>query len=161
MRLFAIVAISCLPICAISQTVDDGLNLEDGFSLTPNLDTDGFTDEGELIDDGLGEIEEIDQPDAAAGTGAVLRGLDRVSGELTDIEFTNQETQIFERLNVKLTECRFPVDNPSGDAYAFLVIDDGTGGKPIFEGWMVASSPALNALDHPRYDLWVLRCTTS
>ncbi|MGB0800115.1 MAG: DUF2155 domain-containing protein, partial [Planktomarina sp.] len=28
-------------------------------------------------------------------------------------------------------------------------------------GWMVASSPALNALEHPRYDIWVLRCKTS
>jgi len=25
---------------------------------------------------------------------------------------------------------------------------------------MIASSPALNALDHPRYDVWVMRCTT-
>jgi len=32
--------------------------------------------------------------------------------------------------------------------------------KPVFKGWMIASSPALNALDHPRYDVWVLRCIT-
>ncbi|MEZ5716636.1 MAG: DUF2155 domain-containing protein [Paracoccaceae bacterium] len=31
---------------------------------------------------------------------------------------------------------------------------------PIFTGWMVASSPALNAMDHRRYDVWVLRCIT-
>jgi hypothetical protein len=29
---------------------------------------------------------------------------------------------------------------------------------PVFSGWMVASSPALSALDHPRYDVWVLNC---
>jgi hypothetical protein len=26
---------------------------------------------------------------------------------------------------------------------------------------MVASSPALSALDHPRYDVWVMRCSSS
>ncbi|MGB1970407.1 MAG: DUF2155 domain-containing protein, partial [Paracoccaceae bacterium] len=30
-----------------------------------------------------------------------------------------------------------------------------------FMGWMVASSPALNPLDHRRYDVWVLRCAMS
>ena len=32
--------------------------------------------------------------------------------------------------------------------------------QTIFSGWMLASSPALNALEHPRYDVWVLRCIT-
>ena len=27
-----------------------------------------------------------------------------------------------------------------------------------FTGWMFASSPALNALEHPVYDVWVLDC---
>jgi hypothetical protein len=26
---------------------------------------------------------------------------------------------------------------------------------------MIASSPAISALDHPRYDVWVLRCIIS
>lgn len=32
--------------------------------------------------------------------------------------------------------------------------------SPAFSGWMVASSPALSALEHPRYDVQVLRCLT-
>ncbi|MGB0439332.1 MAG: DUF2155 domain-containing protein [Paracoccaceae bacterium] len=32
---------------------------------------------------------------------------------------------------------------------------------PVFEGWIIASSPALNAMDHARYDVWVLRCNTA
>jgi len=31
---------------------------------------------------------------------------------------------------------------------------------PDFDGWMIASAPALNALDHARYDVWVMRCKT-
>ena len=30
---------------------------------------------------------------------------------------------------------------------------------PRFSGWMFASSPALSALDHPRYDVWVVSCS--
>jgi hypothetical protein len=30
----------------------------------------------------------------------------------------------------------------------------------IFAGWMFASSPALNALEHPVYDVWVIDCRT-
>lgn len=33
-------------------------------------------------------------------------------------------------------------------------------GKNIFRGWMFASSPALNALEHPVYDVWVIDCKT-
>ncbi|MEX0645333.1 MAG: DUF2155 domain-containing protein [Parvularculaceae bacterium] len=30
----------------------------------------------------------------------------------------------------------------------------------IFAGWMFASSPALNPLEHPIYDVWVIDCKT-
>lgn len=30
----------------------------------------------------------------------------------------------------------------------------------IFSGWMFASSPALNPLEHPVYDVWVIDCRT-
>lgn len=33
-------------------------------------------------------------------------------------------------------------------------------GENIFRGWMFASSPALNALEHPVYDVWVIDCRT-
>lgn len=29
---------------------------------------------------------------------------------------------------------------------------------PLFSGWMFASSPGLSALEHPVYDVWVIRC---
>ena len=28
----------------------------------------------------------------------------------------------------------------------------------LFSGWMFASSPALSALEHPVYDVWVIDC---
>ena len=95
------------------------------------------------------------------GVGAVLRALDKVSGETADLELpAGYSGQIF-GLEVGLTECRYPAGNPAGDAFAYLVIRDIDHNSAAFAGWMVASSPALNALDHSRYDVWVLRCMTS
>lgn len=31
----------------------------------------------------------------------------------------------------------------------------------LFTGWMFASSPAINALEHPVYDVWVMDCKIS
>ncbi len=96
-----------------------------------------------------------------SGSGAVLRGLDRLSGDLSDLEIEAGRTKRLGRLAITLSDCRYPVNNPAGDAFAYLVIDDTAMGTPLFSGWMFASSPALNALDHMRYDIWVLRCSTA
>ncbi|WP_252731378.1 DUF2155 domain-containing protein [Lentibacter algarum] len=94
------------------------------------------------------------------GTGAVLRGLDKVSGKTTDIELANGTTTEYGRLVISLGECRYPEGNASGDAYAFLTVRDKGATENAFSGWMVASAPSLNALDHSRYDVWVTRCKT-
>ena len=97
---------------------------------------------------------------AGTGTGAVLRTLDKLSGNVIDVEMVSGQTMGYGPLEVTLMECRYPAANPSGDAFAHLVIETSTGAS-VFDGWMVASAPALSALDHPRYDIWVLRCIRS
>ena len=96
---------------------------------------------------------------ATRAEGAVLRGLDRVNGQFEDYELQAGGTAALGPLSITLLECRYPADNPAGDAFAHLNI--AAGAETLFRGWMLASSPALNAMDHPRYDVWVLRCTTS
>lgn len=91
---------------------------------------------------------------------AILRGLDKVDGSLTDIELATGQSHNYGRLNITLGECRYPEGNPSGNAYAMLTIHEQGTEAPIFSGWMIAATPALNALDHARYDVWVLRCKT-
>jgi len=90
--------------------------------------------------------------------GAILRALDTSTGKLLDIDIGTGQTLKFERLEITLSDCRYPEENPSSDAFAYLTIRDIRETDPRFEGWMVASSPALSAMDHPRYDVWVLRC---
>ncbi|MCD9147542.1 DUF2155 domain-containing protein [Pseudophaeobacter sp. MA21411-1] len=98
---------------------------------------------------------------AERGVAAVLRGLDKVNGHNIDVDIpTGGSAEVF-GLIVTLTECRYPVANPTGDAFAYLTIRDPQNGEVFFDGWMIASSPALSALDHARYDVWVIRCKSS
>lgn len=101
------------------------------------------------------------QQQTESASGAVLRGLDKISGKVVDIELPAGRTVQFDRLTITLTECRFPAGNPAGNAYAGLqIIEDGRN-EVVFSGWMIASAPALSAMEHARYDVWVMRCTTS
>jgi hypothetical protein len=88
-----------------------------------------------------------------------IRVLDKQTGALTDLELARGEAEVVGRLTVGLSDCRYPVENPASDAWAHLLITDSAApGAPVFAGWMLATSPALNALDNPRYDVWVLGC---
>lgn len=92
------------------------------------------------------------------GQSVQLRALDTITGLVEDIELAVGDTTVYERLMISVKECRYPSGNISADAFAYLVIRDVRQTLPAFEGWMIASSPALSALEHPRYDVWVLRC---
>ena len=95
---------------------------------------------------------------------AVLRGVDKITAAVTDIEAPLDEQVMFGTLEIVVRSCnkRPPVEPP--EVSVFLEITDTPPqGDPnrIFTGWMFASSPALNALEHPVYDVWVIDCKTS
>ena len=104
---------------------------------------------------------EAPQIEVMAGLGAELRILDKLTGAVTDLSLQQGETAQLGFLSVGLIECRYPTDNPFGDAFAYLHVQDRKEDVELFSGWMLASAPALNAMDHPRYDVWALRCITS
>jgi hypothetical protein len=62
------------------------------------------------------------------------------------------EADITEPLE-QLQEQRRPIDDRRNDGFG-----SGEEGTRLFSGWMFASNPALNALDHPVYDVWVIDC---
>ena len=95
----------------------------------------------------------------AVAPAATLRALDKVSGDVTDLAMVVGDVAEVGRLSVRLGACRYPPENIQGEAYAWLDIFENE--ASVFSGWMIASSPALNALDHARYDVWVLRCNNS
>jgi hypothetical protein len=96
--------------------------------------------------------------DMTAAQGGTLRFLDKVTGQVADLSLSRGQSVTQGRLTVQLDECRYPKDNPAADAQAHLTILDTAAAQPLFSGWMLASSPALSAMDHPRYDIWVLSC---
>jgi hypothetical protein len=133
-----------------------GIVFDDGTVLDPFAPAEPPPPGSMVGDDVLTVAEDV----VATGTGAVLKGLDKLAGTVEDMTLANGDTAGLGWLQITLGECRYPVDNPSGDAYAWLVIREEAGEAPIFEGWMIASSPGLNALAHARFDVWVINCTT-
>lgn len=103
--------------------------------------------------------ESVTRERVTSAPGAVLRGLDKLSGTHRDLELKVGESASMGRLQVTLGDCRYPSDNPAGDAFAYVVVREAGQDDPVFQGWMIATAPALNAMEHPRYDLWVIRCT--
>lgn len=99
--------------------------------------------------------------EVASASAGELRILDKLTGAVTDVSLELGQTARLGFLAVRLNECRFPLENPSGDAFAQLLVSDSKENDTLFSGWMLASAPALNAMDHPRYDVWALRCITS
>ncbi|MBM1631721.1 DUF2155 domain-containing protein [Sulfitobacter mediterraneus] len=99
--------------------------------------------------------------EVTSASGGVLRALDKVSGQTTDIDIGVGNAVRFGNLQIVMADCRYPAGNPSGNAYAALEISEAGKAGTLFSGWMIASAPALSALEHARYDVWVIRCTTS
>ena len=95
----------------------------------------------------------IEAPD-----GAVIRGLDKIKNAVDEVELAPGETIDYDRLKVTLLACRYPEGKENAEAFARIRIEDTLNPEMAFDGWMFASSPALNAFDHPRYDVWVVRC---
>jgi hypothetical protein len=97
-------------------------------------------------------------PEFTESDGASLRFLDKLTSETGDVTLSRGQSAKFGRLLVQLDSCRYPTGNPASDSEAHLTILEETTQSTLFTGWMLASSPALSALDHPRYDVWVLSC---
>lgn len=92
---------------------------------------------------------------------AVLQGLDKVTARVERIEAPVGHKVSFGALEIIVRACRKrPPEDPPEKA-AFLEIWEvkaGEAAASLFKGWMFASSPALSALEHPVYDVWVLDC---
>ena len=95
------------------------------------------------------------------GEGAVLQGLDKVTARISEIIVRLDEPVRFGTLEITVRAChRTPPEEPPESA-AFLDIWEvrrGEAAESLFRGWMFASSPALSALEHPVYDVWMLDC---
>lgn len=101
-------------------------------------------------------------PSFAAQRGAAeLRAIDKLTGKVETFDVQVGHETRFRRLVIRVDACETRQGAIRPEAAAFLEIFDsqlGPSKSRVFSGWMFASSPALSALDHPRYDVWVLGC---
>jgi len=106
-------------------------------------------------------VRTVNDEDTVQAGVATLRGLDTLNGVARDLRLPVGATVEFGHLEITVDICRVPRADPAADAFAFLRVRDVRETEPRFSGWMFASSPALSALDHPRYDVWVVSCSSS
>lgn len=92
---------------------------------------------------------------------AVFSALDKVTATIKTLEVPINETAQFGALKVTPRVCysRPPTEQPK--TTSFVEVDevglDGTE-KRVFNGWMFAQSPGLNAVEHPVFDVWLTDC---
>jgi hypothetical protein len=102
---------------------------------------------------------------------AIVQALDKVTAETLRFEVTVDRPVRYKSLVFRLNGCETEaVDEPLKEAVAHLSVTSQPKAQPgrvapqaaqVFRGWMFASSPGLNPLEHPVYDAWLIACKTS
>ncbi len=95
------------------------------------------------------------------GTAANLQGMDKVTARISSFEAAIGEVVRYGNLEIVVRACRKRPPEEQPESAAYLEIHEIRPGMPkrkVFDGWMFASSPALSAMDHPVYDIWVVDC---
>jgi hypothetical protein len=91
-----------------------------------------------------------------------LRGLDKITGKPTNIVAPIGKPVRFATLTITARYCYSTPPSETPETAAFVQIDDhrpDQSQKRVFSGWMYASSPGLNGMEHPLYDVWVINCS--
>jgi hypothetical protein len=103
-------------------------------------------------------------PTVANGV-AVLQGLDKVTARISPVEASLDQPTRFGNLEIIARTCLETPPTEPPESAAFLEIyelppasEPDAPPAELFSGWMFASSPAVSALEHPVYDVWVVDC---
>ena len=139
------------------------INLEE---LSPTFEED--KDELEKIEKqnvNLNNIEDTLEKSNTKKNGKIyinLKALDKITAKTSAIRLTLGEKKIFGSLEIKALKCQLSENNDSTDTVAYLQVKDLSSKDNnqvfLFNGWTFASSPTLQSIDHPIYDLWITSC---
>ncbi len=101
-------------------------------------------------------------PDSGAPRKVVIRALNKVTSQSMLLKIPPGDSVLFGKLKITALMCR--VSSPSSQLdYAGLLdiqeqLPANEGVKPLFRGWMYASSPSISSLEHPIYDVSMISC---
>jgi hypothetical protein len=91
-----------------------------------------------------------------------LKALDKITAKTSTIKLAIGEKKFFGTLEIKALKCQLSEKNDSTDTVAYLQVKDlstkDNNQVFLFNGWTFASSPTLQSIDHPIYDLWIISC---
>ena len=91
-----------------------------------------------------------------------LTVLDKITAKTTAIRLSVGEKKLFGSLRIKALKCQLSESNDFIDTVAYLQVKDlstkDNNQVFLFNGWTFASSPTLQSIDHPIYDLWITSC---
>ena len=94
------------------------------------------------------------------GNRLIIQGLDKITARIKTFEVDVAQTYKFGVLDIFVERCIFskPIFKPESLAYIRIKDNSDRLSEVKFKGWMFASSPALNALENPVYDISILAC---
>ena len=91
-----------------------------------------------------------------------ITALDKITAKTSAIRLAIGEKKFFGPLEIKALKCQLSENNDFTDAIAYLQVKDLSAKDNnqvfLFNGWTFASSPTLQSIDHPIYDLWITSC---
>ena len=91
-----------------------------------------------------------------------LTALDKITAKTSSIRLAVGDKKFFGSLEIKALKCKLSVGKNISDAVAYLQVKDLSNKDNnqvfLFNGWTFASSPTLQSIDHPIYDLWITSC---
>ncbi len=98
------------------------------------------------------------------GTELLLRGLEKITGRPTNITAPIGKPVRFATLTITARFCYSTPQSETPETTAFVQIEDRRPDQParrVFSGWMYGSTPGLNGVEHPLYDVWVISCNNA
>lgn len=92
---------------------------------------------------------------------AQMQAMDKITGRVSVINVPVNSEVKFGSFSILVRDCKTRSPEETPENFAFVdVVDTNTNSDKvnIFKGWMLSSTPALNAIEHPVYDVWLLKC---
>jgi len=91
-----------------------------------------------------------------------LTALDKITAKTSSIKLALGENSFFGPLEIKALKCQRFQTESTFDTVAYIQVKDLSNKENdqvfVFNGWTFASSPTLQSIDHPVYDLWITSC---
>lgn len=86
---------------------------------------------------------------------AVVRIMNKAAGKAQTVTLPVGKKARFEKLDLMVRSCKQTDPFQAEDFFMFIEISQE---NKIFSGWMSKNAPGDNPLQHPDYDLWLVKC---